>query len=560
MFYTNNKSFYPTPASVIDRMLAGINLDMYESILEPSAGNGAIVKALLDRLFRDRYLSKECRGQICRRIDCIEKDESLRPALIDTGCPVISDDFLSFRTFKRYDLIVMNPPFENGDEHLLKAISLVEPYGGTVVCLLNSETLANPYTMRRKGLKKLLEKYDAEITELGAAFVLSERPTDVNVTMIKVTVPGATDSYSLLKGLAEADEEEDTYVAGCTELQNGAFISSLVAQYKEEARMGLALIDMGREFGSKCLTLIPDETAQNKFFSKDPLLVVRFGKYGEEKNAVTPNKFLAALRFKYWKYLFERDSLFQQGTQNLIRDIRSCVDRMDAFEFNEANILMMYQSMQARLISSVEDAILETFDKLSGKHAYSDQLENSNVHLYNGWKTNKAWIVNRKVVLPCNAFDEYRYGGKTTWRFYPTRYGVQEQLQDIERCLNYIDGHVSDEIDMHSAFVAAQAEEQTKDIQLKFFNVTFYKKGTCHIEFRDLDLLKKFNIYASQRRGWLPPSYGKCSYTDMALEEQEVIDGFEGKTEYARTLEKKDYFITKNVHLPALAGAMEEAC
>ena len=30
--------------------------------------------------------------------------------------------------------------------------------------------------------------------------------------------------------------------------------------------------------------------------------------------------------------------------------------------------------------------------------------------------------------------------------------------------------------------------------------------------------------------------------------------------EIARTLEKKDYFITKNVHLPALASAMEEAC
>mgnify|MGYP003290709934 CR=1 FL=1 len=56
----------------------------------------------------------------------------------------------------------MNPPFSNGDKHLLKALQ-IQQNGGKVVCLLNAETIRNPYTETRKTLVDLLEKYEAEI-------------------------------------------------------------------------------------------------------------------------------------------------------------------------------------------------------------------------------------------------------------------------------------------------------------------------------------------------------------------------------------------------------------
>lgn len=66
----------------------------------------------------------------------------------------------------------------------------------------------------------------------------------------------------------------------------------------------------------------------------------------------------------------------------------------------------------------------------------------------------------------------------------------------------------------------------TKNIPCKFFDVTFYKKGTVHIVFKCPELIDRFNIYAAQQRGWLPPCYGKKKYKDMDEEEKAVIDSF----------------------------------
>ena len=97
----------------------------------------------------------------------------------------------------------------------------------------------------------------------------------------------------------------------------------------------------------------------------------------------------------------------------------------------------------------------------------------------------------------------------------------------------------------------AEEEGQTKKVQLKYFTVTFYKKGTCHIEFTDLELLKKFNIFGSQRKGWLPPAYGKKSYKDLTLEEKAVIDDFEGQASYEDTYANVDKYLI-DAFLPAL--------
>ena len=69
-----------------------------------------------------------------------------------------------------------------------------------------------------------------------------------------------------------------------------------------------------------------------------------------------------------------------------------------------------------------------------------------------------------------------------------------------------------------------------------YFTATFYKKGTCHIEFTNTDVLKSFNLYAGQRKGWLPPTYGKKSYHDMAAADRRVVDSYEGEASYTDTL------------------------
>lgn len=104
---------------------------------------------------------------------------------------VIYDDFLSFATYKHYDLIYMNPPFSTGDKHLLRAISLQEQYGGKILCILNAETIRNPYTKIRQTLMDKLNQYDATIKYYMDCFSAfdCERKTSVEIAVIAITIP-----------------------------------------------------------------------------------------------------------------------------------------------------------------------------------------------------------------------------------------------------------------------------------------------------------------------------------------------------------------------------------
>ena len=115
--------FYPTPKSLINKMLEGTDLSMVFSVLEPSAGKGDIVEVLKER--NDNRLKFD--------IDCIEMDRDLRSVLQGRGFRVVAGDFLQYNTMKEYDLIIMNPPFSNGSSHLLKALDLQERNGGAVM-------------------------------------------------------------------------------------------------------------------------------------------------------------------------------------------------------------------------------------------------------------------------------------------------------------------------------------------------------------------------------------------------------------------------------------------
>ena len=133
--------------------------------------------------------------------------------------------------------------------------------------------------------------------------------------------------------------------------------------------------------------------------------------------------------------------------------------------------------------------------------------------------------------------------GRCNGSYDPASYEIIEKLADIEKALDYLSGSSGNERGIRETLHEAKKIGQTKKIPLKYFTVTFYKKGTCHIEFTDLELLKKLNIFGSQQKGWLPPAYGKKSYFDMDEEEKKVIDEFEGVESYVETMTNSDYYL-----------------
>ncbi|MBW2647211.1 MAG: methyltransferase, partial [Deltaproteobacteria bacterium] len=113
-------SFFPTPKPVIDRMLDGANIEPGMDVLEPSAGKGDIADALKES------------GVIP---DVLEVSATLTDILKAKKHEVVGSDFLEHT--KEYDRIVMNPPFEKGQDvdHVKHAYALLKP-GGRVVSIM----------------------------------------------------------------------------------------------------------------------------------------------------------------------------------------------------------------------------------------------------------------------------------------------------------------------------------------------------------------------------------------------------------------------------------------
>ena len=175
-------------------------------------------------------------------INCIEVDKDLCSVLNGKNYFTVNADFLEYNTFSSYDVILMNPPFADGDKHLLKALKLIEN-GGQCVCILNAETIKNPYTNWRQELVRKLTEYNADIEYINNAFTGAENTTDVEIALIYVNIPEKTLDENLLKNLVLGEEYKCEYDDFNEEqLATNDIISNLITQYDLEAKLGIKII------------------------------------------------------------------------------------------------------------------------------------------------------------------------------------------------------------------------------------------------------------------------------------------------------------------------------
>lgn len=533
-----NKEFYPTPADLIDKMFSSIDFGMIESVLEPSAGKGNIADALVQKL-------KSGHGKYNKTdwdIDCVEIDENLQHILRGKGYRVIHNDFLTLNTFKKYDLILMNPPFSNGDKHLLKAIEM-QRKGGQIVCLLNAETIDNPYTNSRKDLIQKLEQYEAQVEFIDDAFLDAERKTPVRIALVRIDIRQIEEESIILDNLRQEEQYEAEQAATDSYRQviDADFVRGIVEQYNFEVKAGLKLIAEWRALKPLMLGSFTDG------YDKDSILQLRL-KHEKRYSRDTglENKYIEEVRMKYWRALFSSEQFMGIFTSNLQSEYYNKVNELRDYDFSLYNIYTIRIQLSHEMVKAIEQTILDLFEEFSHKHYYAES--SSNIHYYNGWKTNKCWKVNNRVIIPLQGFNEY------SGRFELMGYKIEAKILDIEKVFNYLDGGKTDEWDSRGTLERAVAIDQSKNIELKYFTVTFYKKGTCHIKFLDEELLHKFNLFGSQRKGWLPPSYGKAKYADMDREEQKIIDEFEGKKSYDKVMQNKDYYLVDTTQLLQLTA------
>ena len=595
------KGFYPTPPELADKLLAGIDWHYVATVLEPSAGKGDLVKAVAQKAHSLRY------GETLS-VDCVEIDPYLRfileyefggrredeirerrkqlndkegwnavtrtegeltpmeaaekrrlereyDWLHKLSAPVVHDDFLTFQSRKRYDLIVMNPPFADGDAHLLKAIELQRRWGGQIRCLLNADTLLNPCTNRRKVLESQLAELGAEMEYIEGGFAKGERATDVTVALIKIAIPQVNEDSDIFQRLSEAAHLDEELAQDVTDMAVMDFMEQIVSRFNVEVDAGLELI---REYRNMLPYLLDSFDKEDKFgFTTLTLCAGDPSKSGGRGSVPSVNKFLELVRKKYWSALFSNKEFVGKLTSNLREKYRGMVAEMVKYDFTLFNIQKIAAQMNAEMGRGIQDTIVELFDKMTEKHTWYPEME-KNIHYYNGWKTNKAHKLGMKVILPI-------YGVFSSWsRKAFELYEAEKTISDIEKVFDYLDGNMTAHVNLHGVLQTACNEGQTRNIPCKFFDVTLYKKGTMHIKFRNPELVDRFNIYCCKHKGWLPPSYGKARYSNMQAGEKAMVDSFHGDGKegsgekgYNLVMARADYFLSEPVNgVPLLmAGA-----
>lgn len=167
---------FPTPPEIAERMatLAGIEPDSL--VLEPSAGTGNLLKAILQ-------------NENVRRVVAIEMNYNLAEILAqqfgqDSRVTLIRGDFLDHtkesidfkhpEAVRGFDRIIMNPPFEKGQDvkHIKHALTTLKPGGRLVALCANGPR-------QREALKDIADYWE----DLPAGS-FKEAGTGVNVALL----------------------------------------------------------------------------------------------------------------------------------------------------------------------------------------------------------------------------------------------------------------------------------------------------------------------------------------------------------------------------------------
>lgn len=145
--------FFATPDNLADELVYLADIKQHDTVLEPSAGQGAIIKAI---------------NKVCDvKVDCFELMNVNTIVLNKTGLNfnLIGEDFFKHNG-KTYSKIIANPPFtKNQDIDHLKEMYECLSRGGRLVCV-TSESWVNGTQKKQIDFKEWLEKVEAEISDI----------------------------------------------------------------------------------------------------------------------------------------------------------------------------------------------------------------------------------------------------------------------------------------------------------------------------------------------------------------------------------------------------------
>jgi hypothetical protein len=185
-----NLGWFPTPTPVAERAVSEAQLGFSPArpgwepphlrIIEPSAGEGAIVRAIVEAI---SHSGATCDIDMIEiHPDRVEKLQDLRLGL------VIEGDFLAQTPDPIYDRIIMNPPFDQQRDidHVAHAVRFLAP-GGVLVAIM-SASVEFRQNKKAEAFRSLVEKMSGKIRDLPAGS-FEESGTMVNTCIVTLRKP-----------------------------------------------------------------------------------------------------------------------------------------------------------------------------------------------------------------------------------------------------------------------------------------------------------------------------------------------------------------------------------
>ena len=470
--------FYPTSKETLELMLkphikeyegryGGTHryLKLGKNLLEPSAGKGNIVDYICS-----------FGGYKERNISVIEIDPNLQSILVDKDYKLIETDLLEYSGHYYFDFIIMNPPFKNGVKHALKAWEVLN--NGNLICLLNSETIRNPYTRDRKYLLSLIEQYGS-VEHIGQVFANenNERKTNVKACIVRLHKPKVKTNikFELDSDNHKNDEFSASYLASAD------LIESLVAQY------GRA-VDITLE--------------RNKLNNELQFYMSGIGKDKDtDKIDISINEQIDTLKDQFWNYVFDKTQIGMRVTSDYRKKFEMHKTMVRNVSFTHKNISQVLQGFIVNQKDIMDECMNDVFLAITQHHHKNKVSE--------GWKTNKSWKINSKIIIPRGiSHDKSRY---SPWS---TNYVDRDFYEDLDKVCCYLSNmkrenlreNIYDTLDkLTTSF--NQGEDYQQYYTSYFFQIRMYKKGTVHLYFRDKKLCEDFNIAVAKNKRWIGNEY-----------------------------------------------------
>lgn len=493
-----DKEFFPTPTPIIKKMLAPykckiseFNHDGYKTgemtILEPSAGKGDILD----------FLKGNVKPQ---NVYCIEKNPELQMILKEKKYQLLGEDFLRYTGDLIFDLIIMNPPFSEGDKHLLHAWNIL--IEGDIVCLLNAETINNPYTNTRQQLKRIIEDH-GEVEMLGDCFGTAERKTNIGVALVRLSKANDGERFNFFENKTKEKQHDINEDVIGNSLARKDMVGNMVVHYEECKKIFVEYMNLDKKLAFHMQPIFSEYS--NKDFINDALKM--------DKSSQGYNCFVDGLRRKAWNMIFNKTKVTNYVTSKIRQDFEHYAMDQGAMDFTVENIEKLFETLFLNKNMIMEQCLLETFDKMCS-------YDKKNKIHFEGWKTNDAYKVNRKVIMPYFIqFDDYgtmysKYTDGKSYGKYSMGYGrARDALSDIDKALCLITGEkIENFLGIQKALnnkfnrlgEIYRGDKYDNTCESHFFEMKFWKKGTLHMTFKDKSVWELFNITAAKGKKWLP--------------------------------------------------------